>query len=294
MRQQEVRWELMCPDQLEEALARRPVLYLTYGLCEPHGPYSAVGLDAIKVHSLACEAAARHGGVVAPAFFWHIHEMGIEAPWADGTIGNHNPWLTTLPPWVFYQCVWFQLRAAVERGFRATVLLTGHMPYERDLRRLAELFMRHSDLQVWAASDVDLQAGGGASDGHAGRYETSLLWALQPDLVDMSRLEADHSADRVMAGAEGARQASRREGMRLVEAAVERLGEAVAQLLDRPAEGTGPPGRVGMTIDEAEGLWRAEVLPVLRDFVSFQEPEGYVTAWAGSPWAANQRSAFYP
>ena len=36
----EVRWERMFPDQLERRFAESPVLYLTYGLCEPHGPHN--------------------------------------------------------------------------------------------------------------------------------------------------------------------------------------------------------------------------------------------------------------
>ena len=44
----EVRWERMFPDQLERRYADWPVLYQTYGLCEPHGPHNALGLDALK------------------------------------------------------------------------------------------------------------------------------------------------------------------------------------------------------------------------------------------------------
>ena len=33
----EIRWERMFPDQLEEAFARCPVVYYPYGMCEPHG-----------------------------------------------------------------------------------------------------------------------------------------------------------------------------------------------------------------------------------------------------------------
>src|SRR5918997_6408299 len=69
-----VRWEEMFPDELDAALARRPVVYLTYGLCEPHGLHNAVGLDALKAHAIACRAAETHGGIVAPPFVWHMHE----------------------------------------------------------------------------------------------------------------------------------------------------------------------------------------------------------------------------
>ncbi len=93
-----VRWEEMFPDQLDAALARYPLVYLTYGLCEPHGLHNAVGLDALKAHAIACRAAETYGGIVAPPFVWHMHEATFYAPCGARTIGDRNPWLTTLPP----------------------------------------------------------------------------------------------------------------------------------------------------------------------------------------------------
>ena len=43
----DVQWECMFPDELERAFEECPVVYFTYGLCEPHGPQNAVGLDGI-------------------------------------------------------------------------------------------------------------------------------------------------------------------------------------------------------------------------------------------------------
>ena len=57
----EVRWERMFPDELEQAFAACPVVYFAYGLCEPHGPQNAVGLDALKAHAIARAAAHAHG-----------------------------------------------------------------------------------------------------------------------------------------------------------------------------------------------------------------------------------------
>ena len=45
----EVRWERMFPDELEAAFTACPLVYFAYGLCEPHGPQNALGLDAIGV-----------------------------------------------------------------------------------------------------------------------------------------------------------------------------------------------------------------------------------------------------
>ncbi|HEX9019355.1 MAG TPA: hypothetical protein VF806_09215, partial [Anaerolineaceae bacterium] len=83
----EVQWELMFPDELEQAFAACPVVYFTYGLCEPHGPQNTLGLDELKAHAIACRTARKHGGIVAPADYWHIHEIGGYAIWADEEVG---------------------------------------------------------------------------------------------------------------------------------------------------------------------------------------------------------------
>jgi creatinine amidohydrolase len=48
----EVRWERMFPDELESAFTECPVAYLPYDLCEPHGPQSALGMDALRAHNV--------------------------------------------------------------------------------------------------------------------------------------------------------------------------------------------------------------------------------------------------
>ena len=62
MERREVRWERMFPDELEAAFEDCPVVYLPYGLCEPHGPVNALGLDALRAHGVVCQTARSFGG----------------------------------------------------------------------------------------------------------------------------------------------------------------------------------------------------------------------------------------
>jgi creatinine amidohydrolase len=291
----------MFPDELDASLEACPLVYLTYGMCEPHGLHSAVGLDTLKAHGIACAAAEVHGGIVAPQFHWHVHEMGIDAAWSEQTIGDRNPWLNPLPPWVFYKVFWYQLRAVSARGFRAAMVITGHSPYELDLARVSEIFARHDPLRIWAGSDGQATDLGELYDGHAGRSETSLLWALYPELVDLSRLAqgTDAEVEATMATGLGARDSSRRFGEQLVDGNVDWLGAKGRELLAAyvaPAAPRAPmPGNPlgAMTLDEAEALWREEVEPLLGTFASMQTDHGYGTVSEGSVWAPNERSSFY-
>jgi creatinine amidohydrolase len=293
-----VRWEEMFPDELDAALARCPLVYLTYGLCEPHGLHNAVGLDALKAHGLACRAAEAHGGIVAPPFFWHVHEIGYEAAWAERTIGDRNPWLTSVPPWVLYKMVFYQLRAVAARGFHAAIVLTGHAPHQDDFRRVCEIFMCHSPLRIWAGGDHEAIDGIAYPGGHAGRGETSVLWALYPELVDMSRLAqgTPEEISRVMATGPDAGQSSRRLGESLVEAHVAWLGRKGAELLaayQPPAEpASRTPGNPlgALTFGDTERLWREEVEPLMSEIGSMDVFPGHEHVDPASPWAPNEMS----
>ena len=167
----EVRWERMFPDELEARFAACPVVYFAYGLCEPHGPQNAVGLDALKAHAIACRAARAHGGIVAPPDYWHIHELGGYAAWGQRAVGQvERTWLTAVPPWVHFKNICYHLRAADALGFHAAILLTGHYgPNWQDLKTLLELVQPHVGTRLYGLPDFEANQPGFAGDGNERR-----------------------------------------------------------------------------------------------------------------------------
>ena len=294
-----VRWEEMFPDELDAALARRPVVYLTYGLCEPHGLHNAVGLDALKAHAIACQAAEAHGGIVAPPFFWHVHETGYHAPWAAHTIGDRNPWLTAVPPWVLFKMVFYHLRAVDARGFKAAIVMTGHAGSPDDFKRVCEIYARHSPLRIWAGLDAEAIDYQDIHGDHAGRCETSQLWALRPELVDMSRLAqgTPEETGKVMATGATAGESSRRLGEGIVASQVDYFGRVTDELLaayQPPAQPRSPaPGNPlgALTFGETERIWQEEVEPILQnEFSSMNLRPGEPLIDPASPWSPNELS----
>ena len=112
-------------------------------------------------------------------------------------------------------------------GFRAVILLTGHYgPNWQDLKTLVGLIQPRVRARLYGLPDFEANVPGfdadGASGGdHAGRVETSLLWSVEPDCVDVSRLPTLPLAPagetgRYFAMGRDAHQASRSVGDRMV------------------------------------------------------------------------------
>ncbi len=285
----------MFPDQLERAFGECPLVYFAYGLCEPHGPQNAVGLDALKAHAIACAAARAHGGIVAPPDYWHIHECGVYACWAERAVGQvERSWLTAMPPWQHFKNVLYHLRAADSLGFRAAILITGHYgPNWQDLKTLLELVQPHVGMRLYGLPDFEANLPGFDSDGksggdHAGKVETSLLWSLEPDCVDVSRLPPPESPGPHFAMGANARESNRRTGERMVADEVAWLGEKARELL-AAYERERPPQRL-RTFEDAERIWETVVRPRLKEFRTMQNgpPEREAPA-EDSVWHANWR-----
>lgn len=270
----EVRWERMFPDELEMAFDACPGVYFPYGLCEPHGPHNSLGLDALKAHGVCCRAAHLGGGIVAPPDYWHIHELGGYAIWAAKNVVEARPWLTALPPWQHFKNVAYQIRAASALEFKAAIFLTGHYgPNWQDLKRLLDLLQPHFAMRLYGLPDFECNEpgfdGDGAKGDHAGKVETSLLWALEPDCVDFSRLPApgDERGAPWFAMGANAREANRLTGARMVEDEAEWLATKMAALIAEHGERR----PTLLTFADLEQLWQDVVEPDLPNFATMQD-----------------------
>lgn len=289
----EVRWERMFPDELGRAYAECPLVWFSYGLCEPHGPQNALGLDELKAHGIAVRAAREHGGIVAPADFWHIHELGGSASWAMNAIGEvERTWLTAVPPWHHFKTVLYHVRQADAIGFHAAILVTGHYgPNWMDLRTLVELVQPHVGVRITSLPDFEANQPGFDEDGksggdHAGKVETSLLWALEPECTDVSRIPPPEEKGPHFAMGGNAREANRRIGERMVADEVRWLGAKAKELLAE-YDRIKPSARL-RTFEEVESLWDSVVRPKFKQFHSMQRLWGNQKAVPeSSVWYAN-------
>jgi creatinine amidohydrolase/Fe(II)-dependent formamide hydrolase-like protein len=140
--------------------------------------------------------------------------------------------------WALRRQVRRTLESLADWGFRSIVLLTGHYPVAQlsMLRRECRRVAARRNLGALGLSEAMLTADIGYIGDHAAKWETSLLMALEPALVDLSRLPEDTGTlDERFAlhGIDGVcprRHASADEGRRALEVIVDRLAEAASRM----------------------------------------------------------------
>jgi creatinine amidohydrolase len=173
-----VQYELMLPWQLREAVAKKPVAYIPLGTLEWHCEHLPVGLDALTAHGLCLRAAMKTGGVVLPALHY-------------GTGGGHGdyPWTVMMPNAAEITA---QLNFTITKlktfGFKRVILLSGHFP-DAQLAMIDQLAQHNSEENFKViATAVNRIEGLALKPDHAGIFETTLLAAMWPSLVQLNRL----------------------------------------------------------------------------------------------------------
>ena len=178
--------ELTSP-QVAELLAgpRKPVLLLPVGAVEPHGPHAPLGTDEIISAGMCARAAARLADdsevrvLVLPTLNYGVTRFGAAFP---GAVSVSE---ATLHALVVDVC-----GSLAAQGFSRIVVVNNHFEpaHVETLRKAtAEAGVAYLDLvrRRHAARLTDEFQSGAC---HAGQYETSLVLADQPSLVDTATM----------------------------------------------------------------------------------------------------------
>lgn len=180
--------ELLLPQQISDALSACSLVYLPLGSIEWHSHHLPIGLDGLTAHGLCVRAAARSGGIVLPTLYY-------------GTGGGHTayPWTVMVDDTTILKALLHRsLTKLADFGVRTAVLFTGHFADEQlaMIAEIADAWPADSPMTVSAVS-INGNATAGIAPDHAGMFETSLLQAMSPELVQLDRLApvADAPAD---------------------------------------------------------------------------------------------------
>ncbi len=172
------RFELLLPWQLRQTIATSPIAYVPLGTFEWHCEHLPIGLDALTAHGLCLRAAAKSGGVVLPALHY-------------GTGGGHGdyPFTIMMPkPAEIEAQLAFTILKLKSFGFKKVIIFSGHFP-DAQLDMIDRLATNHSDQDIKvSATAVNRIEGLYILPDHAGVFETTLLYAMHPNLIQIDRL----------------------------------------------------------------------------------------------------------
>jgi len=220
-----VKYEEMLPHEMEAIMSKTPIAYLPLGTLEWHGPHLALGNDAVKAYELCLRTAEKTGGVVVPATYWAIG-------------GMPHPWTTRLDEELISRLFYGIFEQLSHVGFKVIIAVTGHYGLKQvlALKRQALKFMRNSSVIIFPIAEYEVTMDKGYRGDHAAKWETSILWYLRPELVDMSRLPKTEEPliiyEYGIGGEDPRVNASKTLGKEIVTTIISRLSEVALRLLN--------------------------------------------------------------
>ncbi|MDQ3369220.1 MAG: creatininase family protein [Myxococcota bacterium] len=162
---------------------RAVVALVPIGSTEPHGPHLGLGTDVVISAAAcvrACELLDKKGalvGVVAPAVSYGVTDCAVGFPGA-----------VTIPPAVLTAYVAAICDGLIAQGLRHVCLVNNHLEPAHDAAIREVIVGREGKVSVacpltkkWART-LSAEFKSGAC--HAGQYETSIMMAAAPELVD--------------------------------------------------------------------------------------------------------------
>ena len=214
---EKVKYHEMLPHEILSRREKFPAAFIGLGTIEWHGEHLAVGNDALKAEKLCELAAAKSGGFAFPTLWYgeprmtclleadHDGEnkntvksfMGFDKKkfTSPGYFGKNNEEQIE-----FYKKLVFHLLVQMNSlEMKAVCLLCGHYPlYNWALEVVEDFNSKFEETKAFAGIEFHYPIGekiGGDQDptkgivvggDHAAKWETSYLYYLRPDCVDMS------------------------------------------------------------------------------------------------------------
>jgi creatinine amidohydrolase len=236
-----VLYEELLPDEFIERLRERPIGYLPLGTIEWHGAQNALGADFIQSRGLFERAASRFGGIVFPPIWiapdWikptEDNRTLIGMDIADVTVPNQQLpgscyWV---PHGVFITVIEAILNQAKRAGFEC-IIADGHGPSRIAWNQMAVAWERQFDIKLLSAMRDFPEGSWKTQTDHAGKNETSIMMAIKPDLVDLSKLPDDRAIWPMGVAGEDPRNANAEFGEAMMEMTLREIGESIDSIFD--------------------------------------------------------------
>lgn len=233
-----VDYELLKPREFTQRLTERPVGYLPLGTLEWHGDHCALGADSLQAQELFRRAARRFGGTVFPPLWLgpdRIQTMSDgqtligmdydETTFPHRALPGSCYWVSKSLFTLILEAILVQVKRA---GFRCLVA-DGHGPSRFAWAENVNAWEEQYGLHLVSATR-DFPSDWLAQLDHAARNETSVLLAVDPNLVDLSRLPAEPSVWPQGVSGEDPRLSNAEYGNQILDRTVELIGAHLDRL----------------------------------------------------------------
>jgi creatinine amidohydrolase len=200
---EKVKYAEMLPHEIVARRKNFPAAFVGLGILEFHGEHQAVGLDALKAEKLCELAASKSGGFAFPTLWYGEprvcrllefdcdkdnkgkEKMGFKMEKFSPTYYGK----TAEEQVEAYQDLLYHMLIEMNTlEMRAVCFLAGHFPLADFAKPVVERFNQNfKDTQAFAGTEFHYPAlSEFVGKDHAAKWETSYLWYLRPDCVDMS------------------------------------------------------------------------------------------------------------
>lgn len=246
-------YHLTRPQELVAQRRKLPVAYLGLGILEWHGKHNPLGLDGVKAHAVGKYMSEKVGGVAMPPLFWGEHRSEIAeiefdpkiSTWLPEGLGDHTSQIAdymglsrqklsdegnrcaAAGGWRLWkelvQHIFFEIESL---GFKMIMPYPGHYPLIGPLHEAVDSYKANGGTcKVFILMDQLVHSGD-----HAAKLETSMLMALTPDLVDLSRLDPADKFHLGVMGEDPLKNASAQFGREILDALEKIVREQVKDL----------------------------------------------------------------
>jgi len=188
-------FEKLHPDELEQIIKESGIVYLPLGTLEWHERHLPFGLDAIVSYAICQELAKKVGGCVIPPFYFGTdREHLINDKILHGMDARAGK---VLPGSIYFlnKDLFFRLLKSIaqnidQQGFKKIIIISAHSGPGQ--QKILEQLEREKIGKLKILIFPGKQFAGGID--HGAKLETSLMLAIQQDLVHLKKLTPPYTA----------------------------------------------------------------------------------------------------
>ena len=240
--------ECAMPREIQDAQKRNIPLVLAGGTVEYHGPHCAYGCDSLVAEGLIDKLAKEKELLIAPTVHYSPSSYAV----GDETSGTVHVEENAFEEYLFYTFYSFlasgfrNIYVVIHHQFEQESLMPMTLSYMKAAKRATMHYMEKTRGQGWWGSEdyasyyANLEGGdnpfgwikviptmstavqNATGYDHAGEFESSILMALYPEAVDLSRID-----DKYHWFTQSARRANPELGQKMVDASLAYLRKAI-------------------------------------------------------------------